>query len=126
MDYFGTSNLIYSTSCLHLVNSNKSGKAGVAYNAFDFGNFLWGRTGAKLGFSLGTLQFSAHLNNAFNGRDDNPSLKVNVMDTRADQQAIVNGYFYPKESIILPRVTVKEVVDQYSNPGTTQWFKPKF
>ena len=67
---------------------------GVAYNRQDFGNFLWGQGGKRLGFNLNTLRGAAHLNNAVNSRSDNPSSTYRVLDSNGDQRAIRNGYYH--------------------------------
>ncbi|MGD1958295.1 MAG: RHS repeat-associated core domain-containing protein [Fulvivirga sp.] len=66
----------------------------VAYNDFDYGNFLWGMGGKKLGFSYRTLQGASHLNNAVNSKSDNPGVPYRILDSNADQRAIRNGYYY--------------------------------
>ena len=75
---------------LHLVN-------GTAYNDYDYGNFLWGQAGKRLGFSPSTLSAAAHLNNAVNGRSDNPSISTGILDSPEDQRAIRNGSYYPNQ-----------------------------
>ena len=96
LDLVASSPLVKGSNTLHLVNGNGSTKTGVGYNNFDFGNFLWGQSGKKLGFSIGTLQVAAHINNALYGRFDNPSLNTGIFDSPGDQRAIRAGYFYPK------------------------------
>lgn len=89
--------IIYS-SRLHVVLPTLEGDGvGMAYNDFDFGNFLWGQAGKQLGFSLFTLSNAAQLNHMVNGRSDNPD-KVGPLDLRddpADQRAIEAGHYYP-------------------------------
>jgi hypothetical protein len=60
----------------------------------DFGNFLWGQAGKQLGFSKITLKSAAHINNAVNGRTDNPGKDIPLLDSEGDQRAIGNGYDY--------------------------------
>jgi RHS repeat-associated protein len=67
---------------------------GVAYNNPDYGNFLWGQAGKLLGFSLRTLKNAAHVNNAFNSKQDNPGLPYSILDSPGDQRAIKSGYKY--------------------------------
>ncbi|GAB3023895.1 hypothetical protein GCM10027051_30610 [Niabella terrae] len=95
LDHFVSSPLIKSDG-LHVVKGNGSSKSGVAYNAFDFGNFLWGQAGKHLGFSVYTLMDAAHLNNAISGRKNNPGKKVGILDSQGDQRAIKQGFYYPK------------------------------
>ncbi len=76
---------------LHLVKKDGA-TTGTAYNDYDYGNFLWGVAGGKLGFKLGDLQIGSNLNNAVNGRSDNPGLKTGILDSTEDQRAIKNGY----------------------------------
>lgn len=83
------------------VADNGSG-SGKGYNDKDFGNFLWGMAGRKLGKSLITLKIGAHINNIFNGRKDNiddPFYDKNdadLLDSEYDQEAIEDGYNYNK------------------------------
>jgi len=67
----------------------------------------------KLGVSVGTIQLGAHVNNAFNGRSDNPLIKTGVFDTAEDQNAIRIGYFYPNRSPL----PVSLLFDTTKNPG---------
>lgn len=87
MDYLNYTKYGY----LNIVQS-KQGNA--AYNDFDYGNFLWGQGGNRLGFSYGTLRFFSHVNNAVNGRSDNPGVPHSILDSAGDQRAIKNGYHY--------------------------------
>ncbi len=84
---------------LFVVTGQKSNS--VAYNPRDYGNFLWAQAGKRLGFSLLTLKIGAHLNNAFNSRLDNAlddKFEYHILDSKADQRAIRNGYYYnPKQ-----------------------------
>lgn len=80
---------------MHLVTGNGSKKDGVAFNDFDFGNFLWGHAGKQLGFSISTLRIGAQANNMFNGESNNPGQDVGLLDSKADQRAISQGFFYP-------------------------------
>ena len=66
----------------------------VAYNDFDYGNFLWGMGGKKLGFSYRTLQGASHLINAVNSKSDNPGGPYRSLDANAEQRAIRYGYYY--------------------------------
>jgi RHS repeat-associated protein len=94
MDYFGTSSAVKQGN-LHLVRA-RSGET-VGYNAQDFGNFLWGMGGQRLGFSLTTLRGAAHGNNAVNGKSDNqhiPGYEHKILDSSKDQRAIRNGYYF--------------------------------
>ncbi|WP_313580009.1 hypothetical protein [Chishuiella sp.] len=75
---------------LHLVN-------GIANNDYDCGSFLWGQAGKRLGLSPSTLSVAAHLNNAVNGRSDNPGVSTGILDSPEDQRAIRNGYYYPNQ-----------------------------
>jgi RHS repeat-associated protein len=80
---------------------------GVAYNAQDFGNFLWGQGAKKLGFDLFTTATGAHWNDFWNGKADNiMNPKVDRTwaesggvhwggDSPADQRAIRAGHNYP-------------------------------
>ncbi len=95
LDHVATSPLVdYGT--LHLVNGNGAKDSGMAYNNFDFGNFLWGQAGKTLGFSLTTLKSAAHINNAVNGQSDNPGLNTGILDSPGDQAAIEAGFYYPQ------------------------------
>jgi len=88
LDFIGTN----ETNIISYGNLHISG--GVAYNDYDFGNFLWGQAGKQLGFGLSTLKFAAHLNNAVNGKSDNPGKEHRILDSVADQRAIRNGYYH--------------------------------
>jgi RHS repeat-associated protein len=71
---------------------------GTAYNAKDFGNFLWGGMMAGLGFWESIAQGAAHANNAANGAAQNPDHEsVPLLDWRADQNAIENGHRWRKD-----------------------------
>ncbi|GEP88714.1 hypothetical protein CTE07_03590 [Chitinophaga terrae (ex Kim and Jung 2007)] len=92
---------------LHVVKGNGANLDGVGYNNYDFGNFLWGQAGRKLGFNINTLKDAAHLNNAVNARSDNQNMKNNtLLDSPADQKAITEGYYYPEG---VPRVVLPDV-----------------
>lgn len=67
---------------------------GVAYNNSDYGNFLWGQAGKRMGFSFQTLKIAAHVNNAVNSPTDNPNQPYHILDSEGDQRAIKNGYNY--------------------------------
>ncbi|GEM53760.1 polymorphic toxin type 44 domain-containing protein [Empedobacter brevis] len=95
---------------LHLVN-------GIAYNDYDYGNFLWGQAGKRLGFSHPTLSAGGHLNNAINGKKDNPGLTNGIYDSPEDQRAIRNGYFYPNQPPKSMNSAKKPVFDP------TKWIK---
>ncbi len=95
LDHYSTSPIVKS-GYLHVVKpASGSTGFGAGYNDMDFGNFLWGHSGKMLGFSLITLKSTAHLNNAVNGRSDNPGKDVPLLDAEADQRAIKGGYNYP-------------------------------
>ena len=85
MDYQNYANRKYNS--LNVVN-------GIAYNNPDYGNFLWGQGGKRLGFSYRTLRAASHLNNAFNSKSDNPDKPYKILDSQGDQRAIKNGYNY--------------------------------
>lgn len=61
----------------------------------DFGNFLWGNAGQKLGFSLFELKTGAQINNMVEGQNQNKGKKIDFYDDPADQKAIGEGYNYP-------------------------------
>ena len=85
------------------VPTTKAGASSTAYNAFDFGNFLWGRAGQALGFRLTTLMLGGHANNALNGRREGWDQSNNtLLDSPGDQRAIANGYVFPKTVQGLP------------------------
>jgi len=65
-----------------------------AYNAADYGNFLWGQGARRLGFGLNTALFGANVNNAANSRKNNPDMKYHILDSNADQRAIRDGYYF--------------------------------
>jgi RHS repeat-associated protein len=89
LDHAGNPNsLISKSNAFYVVG-------GTALNDKDFGNFLWGQSGKRLGFSHGTLLTAAHLNNMVNGRSDNPGVNTGVFDSPADQRAISRGYQFP-------------------------------
>jgi hypothetical protein len=117
LDHVATSSLVKGSNTLHIVTDVNNPKTGVGYNNFDFGNFLWGQAGKKLGFSIGTLQLAAHVNNAVNGRTDNPGLDTGVLDSPEDQRAIKAGYYYPNK---VP------LYNSDNNPGTLKPYEPKF
>ena len=85
MDYQNYTNRRYNS--LNVVS-------GIAYNNPDYGNFLWGQGGKRLGFSYRTLQVASHVNNAVNGASDNPDKPYKILDSPGDQRAIKNGYNY--------------------------------
>jgi len=93
LDHFTTSPVVQGGQ-LHVVLLPNS-KIGIGYNDMDFGNFLWGHAGSMLGFSFMTLANAAHLNNAVNGRTDNPGKDIPLLDAAADQRAIFMGAIYP-------------------------------
>ncbi len=97
LDHVSTSPLVKSDA-LHIVEGNSSNQDGVAYNNYDFGNFLWGQAGKQLGFGISTLKAAAHINNAVNGRRDNPGVNIGILDSPSDQRAIRNGYYYPNRA----------------------------
>ncbi len=55
-----------------------------AYNNYDFGNYLWGKSMRRLGLSLNLSRIGAHLDNMLHNWFH--------LDARADQTAIINGY----------------------------------
>ncbi|MCC5946084.1 MAG: hypothetical protein JJT94_14235 [Bernardetiaceae bacterium] len=112
LDQVSSNKTIVKAFALHLVAGNGAKKTGIAYNDFDFGNFLWGQAGKKLGFSIGTLLMAAHLNNAVNGRSDNADIKPGVFDSPGDQRAIQAGFYYPNNNA---------TIRLQDNPGS---FKP--
>ena len=59
----------------------------VAYNSFDFGNYLWGQSMQRLNIPLGISLFGANIDNILNHRPLQ-------LDSRADQKAITNGYMF--------------------------------
>ncbi len=81
-----------SLKSLHIVTGENGNS--VAYNGHDYGNFLWGQGGKRLGFRHLTLRVAAHLNNAVNGRTDYTTIKHRILDSKGDQRAIRNGYFH--------------------------------
>ncbi len=96
MDYYNKD--IINDETIYIV-FDKKGQA-VGYNPKDFGNFLWGQAGRRLGFSLLTLKIGAHFNNAFrsslnNALDD--SFEYSILDSKGDQRAIRNGYFFGRK-----------------------------
>ncbi|MFD0963208.1 DUF6443 domain-containing protein [Pseudofulvibacter geojedonensis] len=91
MDFTASSSLV-KTGDLHIPEGSNT-----AFNDKDFGNFLWGHVGKKLGFSLGVLKVGAHANNFFNGATDNPGIEdTGILDSVDDQNAIKAGFYYPK------------------------------
>jgi len=52
-----------------------------AYNLLDAGNFLWGQSMKRLGFSITNAKLGAQVNEGFK-------------DSPTDQQAISDGYHY--------------------------------
>lgn len=89
----------YSEAKALFIVQSKFGDA-VAYNDQDYGNFLWGRAGRKLGFSRPTLSAGAHFNNAWSGKEqnaNNPEYEHQFWDSVEDQRAISNGYYYNRE-----------------------------
>ncbi|WP_157498089.1 RHS repeat-associated core domain-containing protein [Formosa sp. Hel1_33_131] len=96
LDGVSTSKLVQNgIGALTLIKGNGSSRDGTGYNYKDFGNFIWGRSGKALNLGITTLQFGAHLNNAFNGNSDNGGMKTGIRDSEADQRAIRAGYYYP-------------------------------
>lgn len=62
----------------------------MAHNFMNFGNYLWGATGYKVGFVYGELQLGAHFNSLFNSaRNGYPS----QWDSKDDQRSIIKGAF---------------------------------
>ncbi len=93
LDFFGTNETgIINYGMLHIVRGKDN--QGVAYNDQDFGNFLWGQAGRRLGFNLSTLRLAAHGNNAANSGTDNPGMEYHILDANSDQRAIRNGYYH--------------------------------
>jgi uncharacterized protein RhaS with RHS repeats len=86
-----------ATSDLVSADLNVAEGSNTAYNRNDFGNFLIGQAGNKMGLSLGTIRFGAHVNNAINGATDNPGLNTGILDSPGDQRAIRAGYNYPRK-----------------------------
>jgi len=108
MDFWATSDIMQGDNVLHVARS-KAGDA-VGYNGSDFGNFMWGMAGRKLGFNLTTLRLGAHYNNVMHGEEDNKWNKKyehQILDAAADQRAIRNGYNYNRKfqenAVILPK-----------------------
>ena len=108
MDFWATSDIMRGDDVLHVARSRAGGAVG--YNGSDFGNFMWGMAGRRLGFNLMTLRLGAHFNNMMNGAEDNawnPSYEHRILDAAADQRAIRNGYNYNRKfqenAVILPR-----------------------
>ncbi len=100
MDYFGTSGAV-KYGHLHILRA-RSGEA-VGYNDQDFGNFLWGMGGQRLGFGINTLLWGAHINNAFNGKSDNKhntKYVHKIYDSSKDQRAIWNGFYFNRRKQI--------------------------
>ncbi|UIR57990.1 polymorphic toxin type 44 domain-containing protein [Sphingobacterium sp. SRCM116780] len=120
LDQVATASIVGGGNTLHLVNGNGSSKTGVAYNNFDFGNFLWGQAGKQLGFNIFTLEAAAHLNNAINGRKDNPGVAVGILDSPEDQRAIRAGFYYPRGE---PK---SKVSDPTKNPGALKYWESKW
>ena len=58
----------------------------IAYNSFDFGNYLWGQSMQRLKIPLGLSRFAAHIDNLLH--------HWLQLDSPTDQQAIINGYNY--------------------------------
>jgi len=106
LDFIATSNLMSADLTV-------AKGCNTAFNQHDFGNFMIGYTAHKLGVNVGTIQLGAHVNNAFNGRSDNPLIKTGVFDTAEDQNAIRIGYFYPNRSPL----PVSLLFDTTKNPG---------
>jgi hypothetical protein len=107
-----------ATSGLVSGDLNVAEGSNTAYNRNDFGNFLIGQAGNKLGLSVGTVQLGAHVNNAINGSSDNPGVKTGILDSAGDQRAIRAGYYYPNGQ-------PKSIVNNPAiNPGAyTPWNK---
>ncbi len=59
------------------------GNGNTLYNLYDAGNFMWGNRAKKIGLSLNTSLNSAKVNSI---------LTLNGFDTKADQNAIRNGF----------------------------------
>ncbi|TKK64371.1 hypothetical protein FC093_22655 [Ilyomonas limi] len=100
MDYFSSSSLV-KLGQLHLVLPGVPNMKAVAYNDYDFGNFLWGRGMKTLGYSLDAAILASQVNNAFNSKSDNPNKKYSILDSPADQRAIKHGYLYEQASKII-------------------------
>ncbi|MBL6449631.1 RHS repeat-associated core domain-containing protein [Fulvivirga sp. 29W222] len=105
---FWASGIIRGDNVLHVARSKAGGAVG--YNPSDFGNFMWGMAGRRLWFNLTTLRLGAHYNNMMNGKEDNawnPSYEHQLLDSKADQRAIINGYNYnykfQKNAVVLPK-----------------------
>ncbi len=102
MDYFAQDGGIVGRKSLNVI-TNRQGNS-TAYNAQDFGNWLWGQGGKRLGSSLPTLRTAAHVNNAINSHKDNPTQDYQLLDSAADQKAIADGYHYWQLPRILPDI----------------------
>jgi RHS repeat-associated protein len=108
MDFWATSAIMKGDNVLHVARSI-AGDA-VGYNGSDFGNFMWGMAGRKIGFNLTTLRLGAHYNNMMNGEEDNKWNKQyehQILDAAADQRAIRNGYNYNRKfqenAVVFPK-----------------------
>lgn len=100
MDYTQTSGF----SKFPIEKSTLYAVKGTAYNSGDFGNFLWGQGMKRLGIPLWETRLGAHVNNIFNGRDQNAESPYDYgrgtydspgfLDSPGDQRAIKAGYNY--------------------------------
>ncbi len=99
-DYCDQAGLAYTTYIKRKERGRSNGGSAVGYNDQDFGNFLWGMGGQRLGFGLATLKTAAHGNNAFNGKSDNqhiPDYEHKILDSSKDQRAIRNGFYFNRK-----------------------------
>ena len=62
-----------------------------AHNFMNFGNYLWGMTGAVVGFSYAILQAGAHANSLLNS---NKNGYESQLDSKDDQLSIKKGIFH--------------------------------
>ena len=64
---------------------------GIAYNHYNFGNFLFGAAGATMGFSLFELRVGAHYNSIANPEKNGYRPQFDSLD---DQNSIKRGFLY--------------------------------
>ena len=62
-----------------------------AHNFMNFGNYLWGMTGAVVGFSYAILQAGAHANSLLNSDKNGYESQL---DSKDDQLSIKKGIFH--------------------------------
>ena len=65
----------------------------MAHNYYNFGNYLWGATGAVVGYPQIVLEIGANINSLFGGKTNGYPAQL---DSEDDQRSIIQGYRHIK------------------------------